>query len=171
MSDAATRTEPRQRKVRRWLDPNWILATYFGIGFLRPGSGTWASALTALLWFFRTQHHFPWSKYDWAYAILVTAIGIFVSSEVAKESAIKDPSFVVIDEVAGQLIALIAVPAEWKYALASFILFRGFDIVKPPPIRRLEKLPGGWGIMLDDVAAGLCALAVVQAWIWFAHPR
>jgi len=69
---------------------------------------------------------------------------------------------VVIDEVAGQLITLIAVPVSWKSLLLGFILFRGFDIVKPPPVRQLEKLPEGVGIVIDDVAAGLYALAVMQ---------
>ena len=67
-----------------------------------------------------------------------------------------------IDEVAGQAIALIAVPLDWKYAIASLILFRAFDIIKPPPVRQLERLPDGTGIMMDDVAAGILALIVVQ---------
>ena len=78
---------------------------------------------------------------------------------------------VVIDEVAGQMIALLGfpyfVPITWKYLLASLILFRAFDIVKPPPVRQLEKLPGGWGIMLDDVAAGLLAMVSLQLLIHF----
>jgi phosphatidylglycerophosphatase A len=82
---------------------------------------------------------------------------------VARESARIDPGFVVIDEVAGQLIALIGAPLHWKTLLASLILFRVFDIVKPPPLRRLEDLPEGAGIMLDDVGAGLYALAAMQA--------
>ena len=73
----------------------------------------------------------------------------------------------VIDEVAGQLIALIAAPATWKTLLAGFILFRGFDIVKPPPVRQLERLPEGSGIVLDDVAAGLYALAIMQLLLHF----
>ena len=77
------------------------------------------------------------------------------------------PQFVVIDEVAGQLIALIAVPASWKCLLAGFILFRGFDIVKPPPVRLLERLPEGTGIVIDDVGAGLYALAVMQLLLHF----
>jgi len=81
---------------------------------------------------------------------------------VAREANLKDPSQVVIDEVAGQLIALLAAPLNWKYLLASFILFRGFDIVKPPPVRQLERLPGGMGIMMDDVAAGFLALFLGQ---------
>ena len=74
--------------------------------------------------------------------------------------AAKTPGFVVIDEVAGQLFALIAIPADWKHALLAFLLFRLLDITKPWPIRRLERLQGGLGIMLDDVAAGLLALAL-----------
>jgi phosphatidylglycerophosphatase A len=68
----------------------------------------------------------------------------------------------VIDEVAGQLITFIAVPATWKSLLLGFILFRGFDIVKPPPLRHLEHLREGVGIVLDDVGAGLYALACMQ---------
>jgi phosphatidylglycerophosphatase A len=94
---------------------------------------------------------------------VVTGIGIPASTRVARESKRKDPGFVVIDEVAGQLIALIGAPLAWKTLLASLILFRVFDIVKPPPLRRLENVPEGAGIMLDDVGAGLYALAVMQA--------
>lgn len=95
-------------------------------------------------------------------AVLVVAVGIPAATRVARAAAIKDPQFVVIDEVAGQLITLIAVPVAWKSMLAGFILFRGFDIVKPPPVRWLERLPEGAGIVLDDVAAGLYAWAVMQ---------
>jgi len=78
---------------------------------------------------------------------------------------------VVIDEVAGQLIALIAVPLAWKTFLAGFILFRAFDIVKPPPVRQLEKLPEGAGIVLDDVAAGIYALLIMQLLLHFSLLR
>lgn len=97
-----------------------------------------------------------------ALAVFITLIGIPAATQVARASASKDPQFVVIDEVAGQLIALIAVPLAWKTFLAGFILFRAFDIVKPPPVRQLERLPEGTGIVLDDVAAGIYALIVMQ---------
>jgi len=74
---------------------------------------------------------------------------------------------VVIDEVAGQLITLIASPITWQSLLLAFILFRGFDIVKPPPVRLLERLPEGAGIVIDDVGAGLYALAVMQLVLHF----
>jgi phosphatidylglycerophosphatase A len=96
-------------------------------------------------------------------SLAITLIGIPLSTVVARESGRKDPGFVVIDEVAGQMIALIAAPLNWKYLLAGFILFRSFDIVKPFPLRRLEKLPLGTGIMMDDVGAGLYALVLLQA--------
>jgi phosphatidylglycerophosphatase A len=100
-------------------------------------------------------------------AALVILVGIPAATQVARGSGIKDPQFVVVDEVAGQLIALIAVPLTWKSFLAAFIFFRAFDILKPPPVRQLEALPGGAGIMLDDVAAGLYALAVVHLFLHF----
>jgi phosphatidylglycerophosphatase A len=93
---------------------------------------------------------------------LIILIGIPAATSVSRASGVKDPQFVVIDEVAGQLIALIAVPLAWKTFLTGFILFRAFDILKPPPIRQLERLPEGTGIVLDDVAAGIFALAVMQ---------
>jgi phosphatidylglycerophosphatase A len=84
--------------------------------------------------------------------------GALAGAIVARESGREDPGFVVIDEVAGQWIALIAIKPDWKHAALALFLFRLFDIWKPWPIRRLEELPEGTGIMLDDVAAGLLAL-------------
>jgi phosphatidylglycerophosphatase A len=100
-------------------------------------------------------------------AVLITLIGISAATQVARGSGVKDPQFVVIDEVAGQLVALIAVPLAWKTFLAGFILFRAFDILKPPPVRQLEAIPEGSGIMLDDVAAGFYALAVIHLFLHF----
>lgn len=106
-----------------------------------------------------------------ALALLVVLIGIPAATQVARGSGIKDPQFVVIDEVAGQLVALIAVPFAWKSFLATFILFRAFDIVKPPPVRQLEALPEGTGIVLDDVAAGLYALGTMHLLLHFGVLR
>lgn len=93
----------------------------------------------------------------------MTLVGVPASTIVARESGVEDPSHVVIDEVAGQAIALVYAPVfGWKYALAGFILFRAFDIIKPPPVRQLEGLRAGWGIMMDDVAAGALALVLLQ---------
>ena len=147
----------------------WVVGTFFGMGDLKPGPGTWASIATVLLWWAATRVIF--APHQWLIAAIlatfVTLLGIPASTIVARESAKKDPSFVVIDEVAGQLIALIFVPAEWKYLLVSLILFRVFDIVKPPPLRRLERLPEGTGIMLDDVGAGLYAWIIMMGLVHF----
>ncbi len=141
----------------------WLLATFFGVGRLKPGPGTWASVATVGIWRAAAPAA---GGFQMAAAIgaaaLVTLLGIPASTRVERESGRKDPGFVVIDEVAGQLIALIGAPLGWKTLLASLILFRVFDIMKPPPIRRLERLPEGAGIMLDDVGAGLYALAVLH---------
>jgi phosphatidylglycerophosphatase A len=102
-----------------------------------------------------------------ALAVLVMLIGIPAATLVARGAGVKDPQFVVIDEVAGQLVALIAVPLAWKSFLAGFILFRVFDIVKPPPVRQLEAMPAGAGIVLDDVAAGLYAFGVIHLLLHF----
>jgi len=146
--------------------PIWatLVATFFGIGRLRPGPGSWGSATTVLLWAALCYGLSPGLRTPVAIALalLITLIGIPAATKVSRASGVKDPQFVVIDEVAGQLIALIAVPLAWKTFLAGFILFRAFDIVKPPPVRQLERLPEGTGIVLDDVAAGIYALAVMQ---------
>ncbi len=151
--------------------PLWatLIATFFGAGRLRPGPGTWGSLATVLLWFGLSRVISPNLQAITAItlAILVTVIGIPAATRVARASGLKDPQFVVIDEVAGQLITLIAAPVSWKSLLLGFILFRGFDIVKPPPVRQLEKLPEGLGIVIDDVGAGLYALAIMQIVLHF----
>ena len=148
---------------------SWMIATFFGIGHLQPGSGTWASIVTVLLWWASSC----WLRAEWQMpvallaSVVITLLGIPPSTVVARESGREDPGFVVIDEVAGQMIALIGVPVHWKYLVAGFILFRSFDIMKPFPLRRLEELPHGTGIMMDDVGAGLYALALLQIWLHF----
>jgi len=102
---------------------------------------------------------------------VVTLVGIPAATLVARGAGSKDPQFVVIDEVAGQLVALIAVPLAWKSFLAGFILFRVFDILKPPPVRQLEAIPKGAGIVLDDVAAGFYALGVMHLFLHFGLLR
>lgn len=151
----------------------WLIATFFGCGRLHPGPGSWASAATVLLWWAisRAAGREIQVLFAVLLACLAVALGIPAATRVAGESGITDPSFVVVDEVAGQLIALIAAPVRWKTLLAGFILFRAFDIVKPPPLRLLERIPGGTGIMLDDVGAGLYALAILQAALHFGWLR
>ena len=145
------------------------IATFFGAGRLRPGPGTWASIATTLLWWvlarqLPTPVQLPVVI---MLVIVVTAVGIPAATLEARGCGRKDPSHVVIDEVAGQLVTLIACPIVWKPLLAGFILFRVFDITKPPPIRKLEKLAEGTGIVVDDLAAGAYGLVVLQALLHF----
>jgi phosphatidylglycerophosphatase A len=141
----------------------WAVGTFFGAGLLRPGPGTYGSAAAALLWFAAVHathaSYHAQTIFTLLAALVVMRLGIPAATIVARESGRKDPGLVVIDEVAGQLFALIGIPADWQHALLGLLLFRLFDILKPPPIRQIERLPGGTGIMLDDVAAGLMALA------------
>jgi phosphatidylglycerophosphatase A len=175
MSDAP----PNARKPRL----SYLLATVFGVGYLHPGPGTWGSLigvgvsiLSAYLgsrWR-NAALHADFARGFWSvgflpsYAgdlamLLVSAVGVLVADRVARHSGVKDPQFVVIDEVSGQLIALSLpfVVLNWKSWLLGFILFRIFDIWKPFPARQAESLPGGWGIMADDWIAGIYAALVL----------
>ena len=142
----------------------WAVSTLLGIGHLRPGPGTWGSALTVALWA-AVGGALP-SPWQLAAAVLwcaaATAIGIPAATQEALRSGDHDPPHVVVDEMAGQMLTLIAVPLRWKTLLAGFILFRCFDVLKPFPVRRFERLPGGMGIVVDDLAAGVYAWIVLQ---------
>ena len=162
----AERGGARTSRPPLWAD---LTATFFGIGRLRPGPGTWGSVATVLLWALASSQ-IPSSQRMWATiaaAVAVTIAGIPAATRVARASGRKDPQIVVIDEVAGQLVTLIAVPLSWKTFLAGLILFRVFDILKPPPVRQLERLPEGLGIVVDDLAAGLYALAIMHLLLHF----
>jgi phosphatidylglycerophosphatase A len=152
------------QKKTRWA---WTVATFFGAGFGKPGPGTWGSVAAVLLWAAESMIGRQLSTRTelvgllfWIACALI--LGIPAATIVARESGRKDPQFVVIDEVAGQWIALLLCPPDWRHALIALVLFRIFDIVKPFPIRRIERLPAGWGIVFDDVAAGLYALGVAS---------
>ena len=92
---------------------------------------------------------------------LILAIGIWSAGKVENKWG-KDSSKVVIDEVAGMCLTLLFIPVRWQYVLIGLVLFRFFDIVKPLYIRRMEKLNGGWGVMMDDVLAGIYSNIVLQ---------
>lgn len=179
-----------------------FIATACGLGYLPKAPGTWGSVGGVLIyWSWYAHEHFYFGltdafptlesavlraqrDFEWAafFSILLAAIGVWVSNRVSAFSLSKDPQFVVIDEVSGQLIAFLlgtllaarwtivgnrwpgfpfaADPftwASWKYLLLGFILFRVFDIWKPFPARQAEAFPGGWGIMADDWIAGIYA--------------
>jgi phosphatidylglycerophosphatase A len=150
----------------------WTVATFFGAGLGKPGPGTWGSVAAVLLWaaYSKLLHPAPQALLLALIAgiVLSIALGVPAATVAARESGRHDPGFVVIDEVAGQWIALLFSPVDWRHALIALALFRLFDIAKPFPARQLESLPAGWGIVFDDVAAGLYALGVaslLRIWI------
>lgn len=164
MNDLSAKATVQNQRPKRWWA--WTVATFFGAGLGKPGPGTWGSVAAVLLW-----AAYAWLLHPSALALnialligiaLTLLFGIPAATIVARESGREDPGFVVIDEVAGQWIALLGSHANWRHALLALILFRLFDITKPYPVRRLEDLPEGWGIVLDDVLAGLYALGVAS---------
>jgi phosphatidylglycerophosphatase A len=144
----------------------WTVATFFGAGVGKPGPGTYGSVAAVLLW-----AAFAWLAHPSHQTLLIAlvvgialslSLGVPAATIAARESGRHDPGFVVIDEVAGQWITLLFSPPDWQHALIALVLFRLFDITKPFPVRRLERLPEGWGIVFDDVAAGLYALGIAS---------
>jgi phosphatidylglycerophosphatase A len=152
--------------------PRWatLVATFFGAGKLRPAPGSWASLATVLLWWFFASRRLPPGARIPGILLLiviVVAVGIPAATLEERGSGRKDPNHIVIDEVAGQLVALVACPLVWQALLAGFILFRVFDVLKPPPVRSLERLPEGTGIVVDDLGAGVYALIALQLLLHF----
>jgi phosphatidylglycerophosphatase A len=145
----------------------WTVATFFGAGFGKPGPGTWGSVAATLIWTGVALLLHPGPQTLLALTLggiaASIALGVPAATIAARESGRKDPGFVVIDEVAGVWITLLGAVyhPDWKHILLALLLFRVFDITKPFPVRQLERLPEGWGIVFDDVAAGLYAWAVL----------
>ncbi len=141
-----------------------LLATWFGCGYWPKGPGT-AGSLGALLVAWPLMQWAGWSP--WHFVLLAAAMtlpAIWSATLTARISNKKDPQIVVIDEVLGQWIALGGASVlDWKQILGAFLLFRLFDITKPWPVRRLEALPDGTGIVCDDLAAGIYAAAALAA--------
>jgi phosphatidylglycerophosphatase A len=137
----------------------WALATWFGCGLVPRAPGT-MGALGAIPLYLVVALGGRLAVV--AAAAVITAIGVWASSVVARELGKKDPQIVVIDEVAGMLLTMTPVPAaSWPAVVVGFVAFRVLDMTKPWPIRRIEGLPGGWGIVLDDVAAGAIAAGLL----------
>jgi len=141
-----------------------IFSTFFGCGYAPVAPGTAGSA--AALGIAVVLHQYAGFG-RWHFALLAAlAFGpaVWAASETAGARKLKDPGIVVIDEVVGQWLSLAGAAAlNWKSYLAAFLLFRAFDIWKPPPVRQLEALPGGLGINADDAMAGVYAAVVLFA--------
>lgn len=173
------------------MNVRFLLVTVFGLGHLRPASGTWGSTppvafALLLIWVLGLD---GLSVHDqWIVNISLVLIGLIFSivcvrfgAEAEQCFAKKDPRQVVADETAGQCIALLFLPWRpmtdmegwiWNLALAAtaFFAFRILDIIKPPPANQLQRLAGGWGILADDLIAGAYALIVAQVVVRFVMP-
>ena len=196
----------------------YAIATVLGTGYLKPGPGTWGSVVGLLIavvahpftWFYVLNQilgiglgidlAFQAGRLGIAVALapsiavwlFLALLGVKASGQVAEFAGVKDPQYVVIDEVSGvHLVLLLSLAPlsptlflrpedadtfalftgmsilNWKFLLAGFLLFRLFDIAKPFPCRRLEKLPGGWGIMADDWMAGVYAAICLRLALHF----
>jgi phosphatidylglycerophosphatase A len=143
-----------------------IISTSLGIGYIGKGAGTYASVFTCFLWYFLLANGYEMKFAPLIVTLFLTVIGIISANKVEILWG-KDHNRVVIDEVAGMCISLLFIPLSIKYVIAGLILFRFFDIVKPLGVRQLEKWPGGWGVMADDVLAGIYANIILQAVVFF----
>jgi phosphatidylglycerophosphatase A len=142
-----------------------------GVGFIPLAPGTWGSLVGVLIFLLYTGIN-AFSNYStiaWiVFIILVCAIGIFASQQAERIFDEEDPQRVVVDEVAGQLIAYSSVAViDWKHLLVGFVLFRLFDIWKPYPINKLQDLHGGFGVMADDILAGIYAAMIIYTLTFF----
>ena len=137
-----------------------VIATGLGSGYAPFAPGTAGSAVgLALFW---PLHHLSLAGQAVGTA-LAFALGVAAAADVARRLGVEDPGLVVADEVVGMWVSLLGLPLTGVTAAAAFVLFRVFDVFKPYPARDLERLPGGWGIMCDDVMAGIYANLLLRA--------
>ena len=135
-----------------------FLATFGGAGYLPAMPGTWGSLAALPLWWV-LQRLGPWGYGAACLALL--AVSLWAAGEAWNILGAVDHPAIVLDEVMGLLVALAWVPPKWPWVALGFALFRAFDIIKPFPLKYLEQLPGGFGVVMDDVAAGAAARVVV----------
>ncbi len=139
----------------------WVIATWFGCGLVPRAPGTMGTLGAVPIY---------WLAIRWgrggvgAAAFAVTVVGVWAAQVVAREVGRKDPQVVVVDEVAGMLVTMLPMgELSWHAVAVGFIAFRILDVAKPWPVRNFEKLPGGWGIVFDDVVAGVLGAATLTA--------
>ena len=137
-----------------------LLATSFGAGYSPFAPGTVGAIVgCVLLWLLQRYQLIDTLNTPFVFIgliIIVTLLGVFVTNQLEEEWG-KDPSKVVIDETIGLWISMLLIPFSWFNLLLAFILFRFFDIAKPLGIRKMESINGGWGVMADDILAGIYA--------------
>lgn len=141
-----------------------FIASFGYVGFVPIIPGTFGS-LAAFAPYALLMYTKQWQIYLLG-IVVVTGVGIWAAGRVEKDGRIIDPSYVVIDEVAGQLITLFLIPVTWLNLLLGFLIFRALDIIKPFPAKQAEDLHGGFGIMMDDVLAGIYGNILLHGFVY-----
>ncbi len=144
------------RKYQGTKDSAWCISTLCGLGFFSSMPGTLGSVAAFLVYIL-----FP---VPWYLIVAVSLLGVYTSHVYSKREGVEDPKEVIIDEVAGVWISMYGLPAG--FFLPALFLFRVVDILKPFPVNVSEKLPGGWGIMADDIVAGILVNIILQIVRW-----
>ena len=136
-----------------------VLSTFFGIGYLPYCPGTWASFVGIGIYFLLRNNVIIYV----GVAVAISVIGFLISTKAEKKFGKKDSRFIVIDEIGAILILLYFIPKDLFLLILAFLVFRGFDIIKPYPIKKIENFSGSWGIMLDDLIA--CFYTIGFVWL------
>lgn len=157
MTTSADRTRARPRHPAHWL------AFGFGAGLSPYAPGTVGTAVAVPL-YLALQYLTPISYF--AVVLGLFLLGVWACGKTAHDLGDKDPAGVVWDEVVGYLVAMFMAPPGWAFIAVGFVLFRVFDIFKPYPIYQLQSAPGGWGVILDDVLAGIYTALVLHGIAW-----
>ena len=148
-----------------WFNPIHLLALGFGSGAAPKAPGTWGTLAAVLIYWPLSQL----SPEHYLLMLLVTSVmGIYICGQTARDLGVHDHDSIVWDEFVGFWITMFAAPVGWVWVVVGFVLFRFFDIIKPWPISWIDKrITGGFGIMLDDVIAGVMAALVLQGIAWW----
>jgi phosphatidylglycerophosphatase A len=141
-----------------------LLATFGYVGYFPIAPGTAGSAAALVLYLALRWVGSP--VVDVAAIVVLCLVGFWAGSVAERHYGQEDPGYVVLDEVVGMLLTLLFLPVGWAGMLVGFLLFRLFDIVKPPPARQFERLHGGYGIMMDDVVAGIYGNLALRLAVW-----
>ncbi|MRX28675.1 phosphatidylglycerophosphatase A [Kangiella sp. HZ709] len=148
-------------------DPIHFLAFGFGSGLLPKAPGTWGTLIAIPIWLLLSQLSL---EYYLLATALLSVLGIWICGASSEKLGVHDHGGIVWDEICGFLVAMIAIPVTWYWLLLGFILFRFFDIMKPWPIKILDKkVKGGFGIMIDDIIAGALAAVILQLALYFLN--
>jgi len=142
-----------------------FIATGVYTGYTPVAPGTAGSLLGAILYWAIPQSQTP------LFLVLILSVffaGVWSASRIEEISGVKDNQIIVADEIVGVWLTLLGAEKSWPWLLIGFVLFRLFDIIKPFPVKRIEKLAAGWGVMLDDVIAGIYGLAAFQIIIYLS---